>query len=408
MPLFSQTHLTLPELTAALAGPQTLPADIAQHRLPAATDHAPAHLLPSYACGTGPEVPAALVRRLLLLHAQRLSHGGVAGATLRRLLDFYNREVYPVVFEQGGSALAHLSLPLLGLGEVNYQGYRLAAADVLGLFGWEPLALAPSEEAALLGGSAFDLAYATEALERTEHLLRAADAIGALSAAVLSMNVAAPPHQPAHQALRATVADVARTVESELNSLTDNPIVFPDEDRILSGGNFHGRPLALALDQLALALAELGSLSERRTYQLLAGQRGLPTALVAEPGMNPGLMMPHYTAASLVGQNKQLCTPASADSLTSSSGQDYVSLGANAATTARRVLENVEQILGIELLTAMQALDLRRASGAARPGPALETVAAAFRKVVTFAPRGRILYPDLHRAARFVREYGWA
>jgi len=406
MPLFSQTPLTLPELTTALAAPQTLPANVAQRRLPAA-DHAPAHLLPAYACGTGPELPPALVRRMLLLHAQRLSHGDVAGATVRRLLDFYNREVCPVVFEQGGSALAHLSLPLLGLGEVNYQGYHLAAADVLGLFGWEPLALAPAEEMALLGGFAFSLAYATEALERTERLLRAADAIGALSAAALAVSVAAPPPQSAHQALRARVADVARTVEVELNSTADNPIIFPNENRILSGGNFYGQPLALALDHLALALAELGSLSERRTYQLLSGQRGLPAFLVAEPGLNSGLMMPHYTAASLVSQNKQLCTPASADSLTSSNGQeDYGSLGAN-ATKARRVLENVEQILGIELFTAVQALDLRRAGGSARPGPALETVAAAFRQVVTFVPRDRVLYPDLHRAARFVREHGW-
>lgn len=208
-----------------------------------------------------------------------------------------------------------------------------------------------------------------------------------------------------HGASRDAVAYVAQTVETECNSVTDNPVIFPEADLILSGGNCHGQPLALALDHLALAVAGLGSISERRTHQLLSGQRGLPAFLVAEPGLNSGLLMPQYTAAGIVSQNKQLCTPASADSLTSGNGQeDHVSLGANAATKARRVVENVEQILGIELLTAVQALDLRRPY---RSSPALEAVAAAFREVVTFAARDRVLAPDLHRAARFVREYQW-
>ncbi|MGI4864579.1 MAG: histidine ammonia-lyase [Janthinobacterium lividum] len=495
MPLLSPTQpLSLPELAAALHSRDTfrLPAeaeariqacyDYLHQRLDTAPDQPiygintgfgalynvsiPAearaqlqvNLVMSHACGTGPEVPTELVRRMLLLKVQSLSYGhsGVQVATAKRLLDFFNRDVWPVVYEQGSlgasgdlAPLAHLCLPLLGLGEVNYQGYRLAASDVNSLFGWEPLKLQAKEGLALLNGTQFMLAYATEALERTQRLLDAADVIGALSTEafggcadpfnahlhrirphagqgrvaerlrglLLGSELQAQPRyavqdpysfrcQPqVHGASRDAVAYVAQTVEIECNSVTDNPNIFPEEDLILSGGNFHGQPLALALDHLALAVAELGSISERRTFQLISGQRGLPAFLVAEPGLNSGFMIPQYTAAGIVSQNKQLCTPASADSITSSNGQeDHVSMGANAATKARRVVENVEQILGIELMTAAQALDLRRPY---RSSPALEAVVAAFREVVTFVPRDRVLYPDLHRAAKFVREYAW-
>lgn len=416
------------------------------------------NLVMSHACGTGPEVPGELVRRMLLLKVQSLSYGhsGVQLATAKRLLDFYNRDVLPVVYEQGSlgasgdlAPLAHLCLPLLGLGEVNYQGYRLAAADVLGLFGWAPLRLQAKEGLALLNGTQFMLAYATEAVERAQRLLDAADAVAALSLDAFG-GCADPfqaplhrirPHagqqavaqrlrrllegselqqQPrravqdpysfrcapqVHGASRDALAYVAGVVETECNAVTDNPNVFPDEDLILSGGNFHGQPLALALDHLALAVAELGSISERRTYQLISGQRGLPPFLVAEPGLNSGLMIPQYTAAGIVSQNKQLCTPASADSIVSSNGQeDHVSMGANAATKARRVVENVEQILGIELLNAAQALEFRRPH---RSSPVLEGVLAAFREDVKFVPRDRVLYPDLRRAAEFVRGFSW-
>ncbi|MDJ0365556.1 aromatic amino acid ammonia-lyase [Hymenobacter sp. H14-R3] len=495
MPLLSPAHaLTLPELAAALQSRDalTLPTeavarmqacyDYLHHRLAAAPDQLladintglnPPHntviqqdeqaqlqvnLLMSHACGTGAEVPTALVRRMLLLKVQGLSYGhsGVAVATAKRLLDYFNRDVWPVVYEHGGPApLAHLCLPLLGLGEVSYQGYRLAASDVNSLFGWEPLPLQAHEAAALLGGTQFALAYATEALERTQHLLNAADVIGALSTAAFGGHaqpfaeslqrlrphagqalVAARLHgllagselpapsdretepdpysfrcQPqVHGASRDAVAYVAQTIETECNSVTDSLSIFPDEDLVLTGGNFHGQPLALVLSHLSLAVAELGSISERRTAQLVSGQRGLPAGLVAEPGLHAGLAMPHRTAAGLVSQNQQLCTPASAVSFADGGGPaDYVSMAANAATQARRVVDNAEQILGIELLTAVQALDLRRAAetGATGRSPALEAVAAAFREVVTFVPRDRVLSPDLHRAARFVREYAW-
>ena len=416
------------------------------------------NLMMSHACGTGAEVPGNLVRLMLFLKAQSLSYGhsGVQVATAQRLLDMYNREMLPVVYEQGSlgasgdlAPLAHLCLPLLGLGEVNYQGYRLSAADAMSLFSWAPLTLQAKEGLALLNGTQFMLAYAVDAVLRARCLAAAADVIGALSTDAFGGCTDAfhenlhriRPHagqvlvarrmrellagselqtqtrvavqdpysfrcQPqVHGASRDALAYVAQVVETECNSVTDNPNIFPDDDQILSGGNFHGQPLALALDHLALALAELGNISERRTYQLMSGQRGLPTYLVAEPGLNSGLMIPQYTAAGIVSQNKQLCTPASVDSIVSSNGQeDHVSMGANAATKARRVVENVEQVLGIELFTAVQALAFRRPG---RTSAALERVVAAFQQEVKFVGQDRVLYPDLHRAAAFIRKFEW-
>ncbi|MBF9237489.1 histidine ammonia-lyase [Hymenobacter sp. BT683] len=416
------------------------------------------NLMMSHACGTGAEVPGNLVRLMLLLKAQSLSYGhsGVQVATAQRLLDMYNREMLPVVYEQGSlgasgdlAPLAHLCLPLLGLGEVNYQGYRLSAADAMSLFSWAPLELQAKEGLALLNGTQFMLAYAVDGVLRAQRLVAAADVIGALSTEAFGGCVAPfsenlhriRPHagqvlvaqrlrdllagselqtqprmavqdpysfrcQPqVHGASRDALAYVAQVVETECNSVTDNPNIFPDDDQILSGGNFHGQPLALALDHLAVAVAELGSISERRTYQLISGQRSLPTYLVAEPGLNSGLMIPQYTAAGIVSQNKQLCTPASVDSIVSSNGQeDHVSMGANAATKARRVIENAEQILGIELMTAVQALSFRRPG---RTSAALEQLVAAFQQEVKFVGQDRVLYPDLHRAAAFVRKFDW-
>jgi histidine ammonia-lyase len=420
-----------------------------------------ANLLMSHAAGTCPEVPTTLVRRMLLLKAQSLSqgHNGVALSTVRRLLDFYNRDVWPVVYEQGSlgahgdqAPLAHLCLPLIGLGEVNYQGYRLAAADVLGLFGWEPLPLQAQEGLTLLGGNQFMLAYTTEAVERASCLLRAADVIAALSNDVFGasaqplhealhrarahagpISVAGrlrqllegselpgqpwaqevpPEHDPqafrcvpqVHGASRDALAYVRQVVETECNAVTGQALIFPDEDLLLNGASLPGQPLPLVLDHLAMAVAGVGSLSERRTTRLVAGQRQLPLYLAAEPALNFGLLSLPNSAASLVSQNKQLCSPSST---TESGIGDHgpLSTGATAATEARRVVENVEQILGIELLAAAQALHFRRP---ARSSSALEAVVAAFREVVTFVPHDRVLAPDLHRAARFVREYDWA
>lgn len=420
-----------------------------------------ANLLMSHAAGTCPEVPTTLVRRMLLLKAHSLSQGrnGVALATVRRLLDFFNRDVWPVVYEQGSlgaygdqAPLAHLCLPLLGLGEVNYQGYRLAAADVLGLFGWEPLPLGAQEGLTLLGGNQFMLAYTTEALERATRLLCAADVIAALSSDVFGAS-AEPLHEALHRvrmhagpitvagrlrevlagsklpaqawaqavpaehdpqafrcvpqvhgASRDALAYVSQVVENECNAVSGQALIFPEENLLLHSASLPGQPLPLVLDHLAMAVGGLGSLSERRTARLVAGQRQLPLYLAADQALNFGLLSLPHSAASLVSQNKQLCSPSS---MTESGTGDFgpLSTGATAASEARRVVENVEQILGIELLAAAQALDFRRPT---RSSPALEAVVAAFREVVTFVPHDRVLAPDLHRAARFVREYDWA
>jgi histidine ammonia-lyase len=414
------------------------------------------NLIMSHACGTGAEVPAEIVRLMLVLKAQSLcyGHSGVAVATVQRLLAMYNRGILPIVYQQGSlgasgdlAPLAHLCLPLLGLGEVRYEGVVLAAADALHLFGWEPLHLQAKEGLALLNGTQFMSAYGTAVLTRARRLSHVADLLAALSLEAFdgrSEPFLAPLHrirphdgqvavaahirellagsvamrQPkkhvqdpysfrcvpqVHGATRDALNYAEGVFATELNAVTDNPNIFPEEDLIVSGGNFHGQPLALALDFTALALAELASISERRTYQLISGQRGLPAFLVNNPGLHSGLMIPQYTAAGIVSQNKQLCTPASADSIVSSNGQeDHVSMGANAATKAWQVAENVGRVLGIELLTAAQAVDLRRQAGGAAIAPRVQQILDAFRKEVPFLSEDRVLYPDIAAATRFI------
>ncbi len=414
------------------------------------------NLIMSHACGTGAEVPAEIVRLMLVLKAQSLcyGHSGVAVATVQRLLTMYNRGMLPIVYQQGSlgasgdlAPLAHLCLPLLGLGEVRYEGVVLAAADAMHLFGWEPLQLQAKEGLALLNGTQFMSAYGTAVLTRARRLSHVADVLAALSLEGFdgrSEPFLAPLHrirphdgqvevaahirelltgseamrQPkqhvqdpysfrcvpqVHGATRDALNYAEGVFATELNAVTDNPNIFPEEDLIVSGGNFHGQPLALALDFSALALAELASISERRTYQLISGQRDLPAFLVSNPGLHSGLMIPQYTAAGIVSQNKQLCTPASADSIVSSNGQeDHVSMGANAATKAWQVAENVGRVLGIELLTAAQAVDLRLQRGGAPIAPRLQAIVDAFRKDVPFLSEDRVLYPDIAAATRFV------
>jgi histidine ammonia-lyase len=205
-----------------------------------------------------------------------------------------------------------------------------------------------------------------------------------------------------HGASKDAIDFVASVLFNEINSVTDNPTVFPDQDLIISAGNFHGQPLALAMDFLAIALSELGSISERRTFQLISGQRGLPPFLVANPGLNSGLMIPQYTAAALVSQNKQLCTPASVDSIVSSNGQeDHVSMGANAATKLYKVVKNLETILAIELLTAAQALEFRRPL---KSSPPVEKLVAKLRNLSPFIDKDRMLYHDMEAAKKLISE----
>ena len=413
------------------------------------------NLVMSHSCGTGEQVPSEIVRLMLLLKIRSLSYGysGVRLETVERLIDFYNNGILPVVYRQGSlgasgdlAPLAHLSLPLLGLGEVEHDGRRRPSAEVLEEFGWKPLELQSKEGLALLNGTQFMSAYGVQAVIDARRLSDWADRIGALSLDAFDGRIEpfydevhvirAHPGQLAtaravrsllegselirrpkkhvqdpysfrcmpqvHGATKDTIDYVAGVLETEINSPTDNPTIFPDEDMIISAGNFHGQPIALAMDFLAIALAELGSISERRIYKLISGSRGLPHFLVANPGLNSGFMIPQYTAASIVSQSKGLCMPASVDSIPSSQGQeDHVSMGANAATKLRRVVLNTERVLAIELFNAAQALEFRRP---ARTSPALENLVADYRRRVPFIDNDTVMYPYIETSVQFLRE----
>jgi histidine ammonia-lyase len=412
------------------------------------------NLVCSHACGMGDEVPEEIVRLMLLLKVHGLGQGysGVRNEIVQRLADFYNMGITPVVFELGSlgasgdlAPLAHLSLPLFGMGKVRYKGAVREAADVLQEAGLEALPLSAKEGLALLNGTQFMSSYGTWCLVAAKRLLVWADVIGALSADAFMAKdepFKSPIHRvrphkgqidtaarilqllqgsaiqaeqkeqvqdpysfrcmpQVHGATKDVVDTVTRVVEIEINSVTDNPIVFHDEDAIMSGGNFHGQPLALHLDFLAIAMAELANISERRTYLLVSGQRNLPPFLAPSAGLNSGFMIAQYTAAAIVSQNKQYCTPASVDSIVSSNGQeDHVSMGANAATKLRRVILNVQRVLAIELLTAAQAMDMRRPLKSSEP---LEKVWSALRTEIPFMDKDRILHNDLMKAEQFLQ-----
>ncbi|WP_294818702.1 histidine ammonia-lyase [uncultured Flavobacterium sp.] len=411
------------------------------------------NLVMSHACGTGDEVPAEIVRIMLLLKIQSLSYGhsGVQLETVERLVDFYNNDILPVVYDQGSlgasgdlAPLAHLSLPLLGMGEVYAEGFRQPASKVLEKMGWKPIALKSKEGLALLNGTQFMSAYGVHILLKSVKYSYLADVIGAISLEGFDGRIEpfnelihiVRPHkgqivtarrfnelledseiiaQPkkhvqdpysfrcipqVHGATKDTIDYVKKVFRTEINSVTDNPNIFVESDQIISGGNFHGQPLALTLDFLGIALAELGSISERRTYQLISGLRGLPPFLVSNPGLNSGFMIPQYTAASIVSQNKQLATPASADSIVSSNGQeDHVSMGANAATKTLRIINNLERILAIELMNASQAMDFRRPL---RSSDFIEMFLKSYREEVPPVTEDRILHYDIENTIAFL------
>ena len=412
------------------------------------------NLVMSHACGMGNEVPLEIVRLMLLLKIQSLSYGksAVQLQTVERLIDLYNHKIYPIVYQQGSlgasgdlSPLAHLSLPLLGMGEVNYQGNKYPAAVVLKQLKLEPITLKSKEGLALLNGTQFMSAYGVWCLLKATKLNALADFIGAISLDAFDGRIEPfkdnihiiRPHKgqlqtaqtirkilegseilsqkkvqvqdpysfrcipQVHGATKDATNYVNSVFETEINSVTDNPTVFPEDDEIISGGNFHGQPLAISLDFLAIAIAELGSISERRVYQLISGIRNLPAFLVAKPGLNSGFMIPQYTAASIVSQNKQLCTPASIDSIVSSNGQeDHVSMGANAATKCFQVIENVEKLLAIELLNASQALEFRRPL---KSSAKIENVLTDFRKLIPFIKDDKIMYQEMEATLQFVK-----
>jgi histidine ammonia-lyase len=414
------------------------------------------NLVMSHACGTGSIVKDDIVRLMLLLkiHALSLGKSGVQVLTVQRLIDFFNEGIIPVVYEQGSlgasgdlAPLAHLVLPLLGMGEVIYNGKKSETSVILKKFGWSPVELKSKEGLALLNGTQFMSSYGVYIITMAERLSAFADMISAIS---LEAYDGRPdpffecihkirPHKgqiataaafrkilkgselisrrkdhvqdpysfrcipQVHGASKDAITYAKSVIITEINSVTDNPTIFPDEDMIVSGGNFHGQPLALIFDYLSIALAELGSISERRVYRLIAGQRDLPEFLVANPGLNSGFMIPQYTAASIVSQNKQLCTPSSVDSIPSSNEQeDHVSMGANGATKLLRVAENLERILAIELFTAIQALEFRRPL---KSSELIENVVKSFRETVPFIEDDKVMYTEIEKAVNFIRDF---
>ncbi len=412
------------------------------------------NLVVSHSCGTGDEVEEKIVRLILLLKIQSLSYGysGAQVCTVQRLVDMFNEGVYPVIYELGSlgasgdlAPLAHMSLPLLGLGEVRYNGEKYASEEINAKFNWSPITLKSKEGLALLNGTQFMSAHGMFSVLMSRRLSRAADTIAALSIDAFDGRI--EPFSPevheirphwgqietaknirealegseiikqekvhvqdpysfrcvpqVHGASKDTLRYVESVIETEINSVTDNPNVFADSDKVISAGNFHGQPLALVMDFLAIAMAEIGSISGQRTYQLIGGKRGLPQFLVAKPGLNSGFMIPQYAAASVVSQSKQLCTPASVDSIESSQGQeDHVSMGANAATKLRRVVYNTERVLAIEIFNAMQALEFRRPL---KSSPMIEKLFEDYRKVVKFVDVDTVMYTNIAKSIDFLR-----
>ncbi len=412
------------------------------------------NLVMSHACGAGEKVRPEIVKLMLLLKVQNFSYGhsGAQLVTVQRLIDMFNEDILPVVYQQGSlgasgdlAPLAHLSLPLIGMGEVLYKGKIRPSAEVWAEKGWEPIRLQSKEGLALLNGTQFMSAHAIWCLIKSMRLSKWADVIGAMSLDAydgriepfLPLTHKLRPHvgqiltgesfmkllegselirrpkehvqdpysfrciPQVHGAVKDNIMYVKSVIENEINSATDNPNVFPDEDMVISAGNFHGEPIAIPMDSLSIAMSELASISERRTYQLIHGLRGLPKYLVTEPGLNSGFMIPQYTAANIVSQNKGLCWPASCDSIPSSQGQeDHVSMGSNSATKLVRVVDNTETVLAIELFNAAQALEFRRPL---KSSPALEKVFEAYRKEVPFVEQDTYMHPLIVKSIEFLQ-----
>ena len=414
------------------------------------------NLVKSHACGTGEETPQAIVKLMLLLKIQSLSYGhsGVQLQTVERLIAFYNHDILPVIYTQGSlgasgdlAPLAHLSLPLLGEGDVYFEGKKVHASVVMQHFNWEPIILQSKEGLALLNGTQFMSAYGAHILIKSVKYSFLADLIGTISleafdgrqdpfnelihlirphkgqiltaqrvneflvgSEIISQEKAhvQDPYSfrcipQVHGASKDAIDYVKKVFKTEINSVTDNPNIFIESDVIISGGNFHGQPLAITLDFLGIALAELGSISERRTYQLISGLRNLPAFLVDNPGLNSGFMIPQYTAASIASQNKQLATPSSVDSIVSSNGQeDHVSMGANGATKTLRIMENLERILAIELMNASQAIEYRRPL---KSSDFIEMFIKSYREEVPLVKNDRILHYDIEKSVEFLNSF---
>lgn len=416
-------------------------------------------ILQSHSVGVGNAVPHDVVKLMLItkVHALAQGYSGIRLETLERILWHIENDVLPVVPEKGSvgasgdlAPLAHLFLPLIGLGEVFYKDTKCKAQDVLGKFKLVPLRLGPKEGLALINGTQFILSYAVKAVQRMHNCLEAADIIGAMSLEALT-GTKAPFDERLHdlrpfagnklvaKRLRSLLKDSAimqshidcgrvqdpyslrcmpqvhgasrnawlhlkELTEIELNSVTDNPIILNAEDTI-SGGNFHGQPLALPLDYACFAAAEVGNIADRRCYLLLEGKWGLPMLLMKNVGLNSGFMIPQYTTAALVTENKTLCFPASADSIPTSLGQeDHVSMGSISARKLNQVLDNLENILAIELLSACQAIEFRRPL---QSSELLEFAHQYVRKYVSFAEEDRVFANDIQTIAGIIKDFSF-
>lgn len=411
------------------------------------------NLVKSHACSVGEEISPVIVKLMMLLkaHALSLGYSGVQVITVQRIIDFFNNDIIPIVCDRGSlgasgdlAPLANLFLPLIGVGDVYYQGRKREAMSVLDEFGWKPIRLMSKEGLALLNGTQFMSANGVFAMLRAFKLSKKADLIAAVSLEAfdgcldpfLDCLHQMRPHKgqietadnfrkllegseliarekdhvqdpysfrcipQVHGATKDAIRYVASVLLTEINSVTDNPTIFPDEDKIISGGNFHGQPLAISYDFLAIALAELGNISERRVAQLIMGLRELPEFLVANPGVNSGFMIPQYASASMVSQNKMYCYAASSDSIVSSNGQeDHVSMGANAAIKIFKVMDNLNHILAIELMNAAQGIDFRRP---AKTSPILENFLKEYRKEVAFVNDDIVMYKEIHKTVAFL------
>lgn len=415
------------------------------------------NLVMSHSCSYGNQVAAPIVKIMLLskAHALSLGNSGVQVDTVQRIVDMLNNDILPIVYENGSlgasgdlAPLAKLFLPLIGEGEVNYKGKQMPSKEAFAKAHLTTVTLRSKEGLALLNGTQFMSSHAVYALILTKRLFAATSVVSALSLEAFD-GLEAPFMAPLHtirphggqieisRRMRAllkgsklqkepkkqvqdpysfrcipqvhgaswdTFRYVSEVITREINSVTDNPTIFPDEDLVVSGGNFHGEPIAQPMDFLAIALAELGNISERRTAQLILGLRGLPEFLVAAPGLNSGYMIPQYAAAAMVSKNKMYCVPASADSIVSSNGQeDHVSMGANAATKLLPLLENLYAIVGIELMDAAQAIEIKK--NQSKTSTPLKTMFKDFRATVPFVKDDIVMYPLIENAAQFIYTY---
>ncbi len=414
------------------------------------------NLVKSHSCSVGTPVSPTVIKLMLLLKAHALSMGfsGVQVKTVERILDLYNNDILPVVYDRGSlgasgdlAPLANLFLPLINEGKVWYKGEMRNAAEVNKEMGWEPIRLQSKEGLALLNGTQFMSANGIKALIDGWHIVNCFDLFGAMSLEAFDGRIEpfwdciqqVRPHPgqietgkvfrallkgseiiarekpqmqdpysfrcipQVHSAVKDAMRHVTDVLHIEINSVTDNPTVFPELDEVVSGGNFHGEPLALAFDYMGVALHELGNISERRVAQLIFGLRGLPAFLVAHPGLNSGFMIPQYAAASMVSQNKMYAWPASCDSIVSSNGQeDLVSMGANSATKLHKIIDNLKHIASIELMNAAQGIDFRRPL---KSSPYIEYVMSEYRKHVPFVEEDVVMEQYMAKSYNFLENF---